>query len=117
MSKIHLSVVTRAGLVLAKHVFQVHCTDASGNVVVAKALRRRDVLPFFLLLPPCLVGMEACGSAHHWARELLALGHDLKLIPPAYVKPFVRRQKNDRNDAAAIHEPLGRPGLRFVRVR
>jgi transposase len=119
MSKLpsDLSAVTSVGLDLAKHVFQVHCTDASGQVIVAKALRRRELLPFFASLPPCLVGMEACGSAHHWGRELSALGHEVKLIPPAYVKPFVKRQKNDANDAAAIHETLGRPGLRFVKVR
>ena len=119
MSKIaaDLSVVTSVGLDLAKHVFQVHCVDAGGRVVIAKALRRRELLPFFASLPKCLVGMEACGSAHHWGRELAAQGHEVKLIPPAYVKPFVRRQKNDANDAAAIHETLFRPGLRFVKVR
>lgn len=119
MSKIvpDLSVVTCVGLDLAKHVFQVHCTDPNGTVIVAKALRRRDLLPFFAALPRCLIGMEACGSAHHWGRELIALGHEVRLIPPAYVKPFVKRQKNDKNDAAAIHETLGRPGLRFVKVR
>ena len=119
MSKLaaDLSVVTSVGLDLAKHVFQVHCVDVGGKVVVAKALRRREVLPFFASLPKCLIGMEACSSAHHWGRELVALGHDVKLIPPAYVKPFVKRQKNDANDAAAIHETLGRPGLRFVKVR
>jgi transposase len=102
---------------LAKHVFQVHCVDAGGKVVVARALRRREMLPFFASLPACTVGMEACGSAHHWGRELVALGHEVRLIAPVYVKPFVRRQKNDANDAAAIHETLGRPGLRFVKVR
>jgi len=118
MSKVaaDLSVVTSVGLDLAKHVFQVHAVDASGKVIVARALRRRELLPFFASLPKCLVGMEACGSAHHWGRELTALGHEVKLIPPAYVKPFVKRQKNDANDAAAIHETLGRPGLRFVKV-
>jgi transposase len=119
MSKLpsDLSPVTRVGLDLAKHVFQVHATDAAGKVIVAKALRRREVLPFFASLRPCLVGLEACGSAHHWGRELIALGHEVRLIPPAYVKPFVKRQKNDANDAAAIHETLSRPGLRFVKVR
>ena len=119
MSKLtaDLSCVTSVGLDLAKHVFQAHAVDAGGKVIVARALRRRDLLPFFASLPPCLVGMEACGSAHHWGRELIALGHEVKLIPPAYVKPFVKRQKNDANDAAAIHETLSRPGLRFVKVR
>src|ERR1022692_1859379 len=87
-----LSSVTTVAVDLAKHVFQVHGCDAGGKVVVAKALRRKDVLPFFAALGPCLVGMEACGSTHHWARELMALGHEVKLIPPAYVKPFVKRQ-------------------------
>jgi transposase len=119
MSKLpsDLSTVTTVAVDLAKHIFQVHGCDAAGKVVVAKALRRREVLPFFAALGPCLVGLEACGSAHHWGRALLALGHDVKLIPPAYVKPFVKRQKNDRNDAAAIYEALFRPGLRFVAVR
>lgn len=119
MSKLpnDLSSVTCVAVDLAKHVFQVHATDAAGRVIVAKALRRKDVVPFFASLRPCLVGMEACGSAHHWGRALIALGHDVKLIAPAYVKPFVKRQKNDRNDAAAIYETLSRPGLRFVTVR
>jgi len=119
MSKLSLdlSTVTTVAVDLAKHVFQVHGCDATGKVIVAKALRRKEVLPFFASLGPCLVGMEACGSAHHWGRELMALGHDVKLIPPVYVKPFVKRQKNDRNDAAAIYEALFRPGLRFVKVR
>jgi len=81
-----LSSVTTVGLDLAKHVFQVHGVDASGRVIVAKALRRKDVLAFFAQLPECLVGMEACGSAHHWARELIKLGHDARMMPPAYVK-------------------------------
>jgi transposase len=112
-----LSSVTTVAVDLAKHVFQVHGCDATGKVIVTKALRRKDVLPFFASLGPCLVGMEACGSAHHWGRALMILGHDVKLIPPAYVKPFVKRQKNDKNDAAAIYETLFRPGLRFVKVR
>jgi transposase len=83
-----LSSVTTVGLDLAKHVFQVHAIGAFGRVIVAKALRRKDVLFFFAQLPKCLVGMEACGSAHHWARELIKLGHDARMMPPAYVKPY-----------------------------
>jgi len=111
------SVVTTVGLDLAKHVFQVHGIDSQGRVVVTKALRRKDVLSFFAQLPKCLVGIEACGSAHHWARELIGLGHDARLMPPAYVKPYVRRQKNDAADAAAICEAVARPSMRFVAVR
>jgi transposase len=113
----NLSSVTSVGLDLAKLVFQVHCVDASGQLVVAKALKRKAVLAFFGTLPPCLVGLEACGSAHHWARELIKLGHDARIMPPAYVKPYVRRQKNDAADAAAICEALTRPSMRFVGVR
>ena len=112
-----LSSVTTVGLDLAKHVFQVHGVDASGRVIVVKALRRKDVLAFFAQLPECLVGMEACGSAHHWARELIKLGHDARMMPPAYVKPYVRRQKNDAADAAGICEAVTRPSMRFVGVR
>ena len=97
-----LSSITTVGRDLAKHVFQVHCVDASGRVVVAKAIRRNTLLEFFASLPPCLVGLEACGSAHYWARELMALGHEARMMPPAYVKPYIRRQKNDASDAAAI---------------
>jgi transposase len=112
-----LSSVTTVGLDLAKHVFQVHCIDASGRVVVAKPIRRNKLLEFFVSLPPCLVGLEASGSAHHWARELIKLGHDARMMPPAYVKPYVRRQKNDSADAAAICEAATRPSMRFVGVR
>jgi transposase len=111
------SVVTTVGLDLAKHVFQVHGIDSAGRVIVAKALRRKDVLSFFAQLPKCLVGLEACGSAHYWARELVALGHDARLMPPSYVKPYVRRQKNDAADAAAICEAVARPSMRFVGLR
>jgi len=111
-----LSSVTTVGLDLAKHVFQVHGVDASGRVVVTKAIRRNKLLEFFASLPPCLVGLEACGSAHHWARELVKLGHDARMMPPAYVKPYIRRQKNDASDAAAICEAVTRhPG--YVRFR
>jgi transposase len=112
-----LSSVTTVGLDLAKHVFQVHCVDAAGRVVVAKAIRRGKLLEFFASLPPCLVGLEACGSAHHWARELVKLGHEARMMPPAYVKPYIRRQKNDASDAAAICEAVTRPSMRFVGVR
>jgi hypothetical protein len=113
----NLSSVTTVGLDLAKLVFQVHCVDTSGRVVVAKTMKRKKVLVFFAALPPCLVGLEACGSAHHWARELIKLGHDARIMPPAYVKPYVRRQKNDAADAAAICEAVTRPSMRFVGVR
>jgi transposase len=112
-----LSCVTTVGLDLAKHIFFVHAVDAEGKVVVAGELRRRDVAAFFASLPPCLVGIEACGSAHHWGRTLIAQGHDVRLMPPAYVKPYVKRQKNDAADAAAICEAVTRPSMRFVRVR
>jgi len=111
------SSVTRIGLDLAKHVFQVHAIDASGVVIVAKAVRRGKLLEFFGALPRCVVAMEACSTAHHWGRALIGLGFDVRLIPPAHVKPYVRRNKNDAADAAAICEAAGRPGQRFVRVR
>jgi transposase len=114
---INLSSVTTVGLDLAKHVFQVHGVDASECVVVAKAIRRNKLLEFFASLPPCLVGLEASGSAHHWARELMALGHEARMMPPAYVKPYIRQQKNDASDAAAICEAVTRPSMRFVAVR
>ena len=119
MSKLtmDMSAVAAVGLDLAKHVFQVHAIDASGRVLLSKALRRKDLLTFFASLPGCLIGLEACGSAHHWARELIKLGHDVRLMPPAYVKAYVRRQKNDAADAAAICEAVTRPSMRFVPVR
>ena len=103
----------RLGSIWAKHVFQVHGVDASGRVVVAKAMRRNKLLEFFASLPACLVGLEASGSAHHWARELIRLGHEARMIPPAYVKPYIRRQKNDAADAAAICEAMTRPSMRL----
>ena len=109
--------ISTIGLDLAKSVFQVHGVDASGEVVAAKALRRGQVLTFFSKLPPCLVGMEACATAHYWARELAKLGHTVRLMPPAYVKPYVRRGKNDAADAAAICEAVTRPSMRFVPVK
>jgi len=113
----NLARVTRVGLDLAKNVFQVHCVDAKGEVMVARKLRRGDVLEFFGGLGSCVVAMEACGSAHHWGREIAALGHKVKLIPPAHVKPYVRRNKTDAADAAAICEAALRPEQRFVPVR
>src|SRR6478735_5572996 len=101
---IDLSAAVTVGLDLAKLIFQVHVVDGKGGVLLTRAIRRRDLLPFFEQLPPCLVGLEACGSAHHWARRLIGCGHDVRLMPPAYVKAYVRRQKNDAADAAAICE-------------
>ncbi|NIP17542.1 MAG: IS110 family transposase [Xanthomonadales bacterium] len=109
--------VTTIGLDLAKNVFQVHGVDAEGNVVIRRQLRRSQVLPFFRKLEPCLVGLEACATAHHWARELMALGHEVRLMPPHYVKPYVKRGKNDAADAAAIAEAVTRPTMRFVAVK
>ena len=105
------------GLDLAKSIFQVHRTDGSGRVLERKRLRRARLLAYFAALPPSLVGLEACASAHHWARELMALGHEVRLIAPRYVKPYVQRQKNDAADAAAIAEAMGRPHMRFVPVK
>jgi transposase len=113
----NLSTVTRVGLDLAKRVFQVHAVDAKGEIVVARKLTRSQLVPFFAELPPCGVAMEACSSAHHWGRALIELGHEVRLIPPAHVKPYVRRNKNDQVDAAAIYEAMSRPGQRFVPVR
>src|SRR5499426_2915513 len=105
------------GLDLAKKVFQIHGVDAKGKVVVARKLRRKQVLAFFAKLAPCLVGMEACGSAHYWGREIAKLGHTVKLMPPRYVKPYVKRGKTDAIDAAAICEAVTRPNMSFVPVK
>lgn len=105
------------GLDLAKSVFQVHAVDEAGKAVVKKALRRSQVVPFFSKLAPCVVGMEACGTSHHWVRELAGLGHEVKLMPPAYVKPYVKRGKTDANDAEAICEAVTRPTMRFVAIK
>ncbi|THD49304.1 MAG: transposase, partial [Bradyrhizobium sp.] len=109
-----MQTITTIGLDIAKSVFQVHGVDASGQVVIRRQLKRRYVLPFFQKLSPCLVGIEACASAHHWSRELQALGHTVRLMPPAYVKPYVKRQKNDATDAEAICEAVTRANMRFV---
>jgi transposase len=105
------------GLDLAKSVFQVHGVDAEGRVVVRRQLRRSQLLAFFQRLGPCLVGMEACAGAHHWAREFGAMGHEVRLMPPAYVKPYVKRGKTDAADAEAICEAVTRPTMRFVPVK
>jgi len=105
------------GLDLAKNVFQLHGIDASGAVVLRRQLKRAAVEKFFAHLPPCLVGMEACGSAHHWARVIGRYGHEVRLMPPAYVKPYVKRNKNDGRDAEAICEAVSRPSMRFVPVK
>ena len=109
--------ITTIGIDLAKRVFYIHGVDAAGNVVVSRPLRRKDLLAFLAKLPPCLVGMEACGSAHYWAREIAALGHTVKLMPPTYVKAYVKRGKTDAGDAAAICEAVGRPNMTFVLVK
>ena len=109
-----MQTITTIGLDIAKSVFQVHGVDAAGQVVVRRQLKRRYVLAFFQKLPPCLIGIEACASSHYWSRELRALGHTVRLMPPAYVKPYVKRQKNDATDAEAICEAVTRANMRFV---
>ena len=112
-----MQTVTTIGLDIAKSVFQVHGVDAAGQVVVRRQLKRRYVLAFFEKLPPCLIGIEACASSHHWSRELQALGHKVRLMPPAYVRPYVKRQKNDAADAEAICEAVTRANMRFVETK
>ena len=109
--------ITTIGLDIAKNVFQVHGIDAAEKVVVRKQLRRSQVLAFFKALPPCLVGMEACATAHYWARELTKLGHQVRLMPAKDVKAYVKRNKNDAADAEAICEAVRRPTMRFVQVK
>jgi len=109
--------ITTVGLDIAKSVFQVHGINADGRVIIRRQLKRRYVLAFFQKLPPCLVGIEACASSHHWSRELKALGHTVRLMPPAYVKPYVKRQKNDAADAEAICEAVTRANMRFVATK
>ena len=112
-----MQTITTIGFDIAKSVFQVHGVDAEGKVLLRRQLKRRYVLAFFQKLPPCLVGIEACASAHHWSRELTALGHTVRLMPPAYVKPYVKRHKNDATDAEAICEAVARPNMRFVATK
>ncbi len=110
--------VRTVGIDLAKQVFQVHGVDDAGRPVLKERLRRAELRAFFAeLAPPCLIGMEACASAHYWARELAAVGHEVRLMPPSYVKPYVKRQKNDAADAEAICEAVTRPTMRFVPVK
>ena len=109
--------IATIGLDLAKTIFQVHGVDGEGGVVIRRRLRRAEVAKFFAGLAPCLVGMEACAGAHFWARTIAELGHEVRLMPPAYVKPYVRRQKNDLADAAAICEAVTRPSMRFVPIK
>jgi transposase len=112
-----MQAITTIGLDIAKSVFQVHGVDTEGNVIVRRQLKRRYVLAFFQKLPPCVVGLEACASSHHWARQLQAFGHTIRMMPPAYVKPYVKRHKNDAADAEAICEAATRPNMRFVTIK
>lgn len=112
-----MQAVKTIGLDIAKSVFQVHGVDANGQVVVRRKLKRRYVLAFFQKVRPCLVGMEACATSHYWSRELQALGHRVRLMPPSYVKPYVKRQKNDAADAEAICEAVSRANMRFVETK
>ena len=109
-----MQAITTIGLDIAKSVFQVHGIDAEDKVIIRRQLKRRYVLAFFQKLAPCLVGIEACASSHHWSRELKALGHTVRLMPPAYVKPYVKRQKNDAADAEAICEAVSRVGASLI---
>jgi transposase len=109
--------VITIGFDIAKAVFQVHGVDGAGAVVIRKRISRSKVLEFFATLPACLIGIEACPSAHHWSRELEGLGHSVKLMPPNYVKAYLKRSKNDANDAEAICEAVTRPSMRFVPIK
>src|ERR1700685_907983 len=109
--------ITTVGLDLAKNVFQVHAINSASEVVMKKTLRRVQMRRFFEQLDPCLVGIEACGTSHYWAREITKLGHEVRLMPPAYVKPYVKRGKTDASDAEAICEAVRRPTMRFVAIK
>src|SRR5438874_10351028 len=112
-----MQAITTIGLDIAKSLFQVHGIDAAGNVILRRQLRRRYVLTFFQRLQPCLIGIEACASSHYWSRELNALGHTVRLMPPAYVKPYVKRHKNDAADAEASCEAVTRAMMRFMATK
>jgi transposase len=117
MKEVTTKAAATIGLDLGKSVFRVHGVDEAGRRVFNRALKRAELLQFFAAQRPCLVGMEACAGAHYWARQLMALGHEVKLMPPQYVKPYVKRQKTDANDAAAIAEAVRRPDMRFVAIK
>ncbi len=112
-----MNAITTVGLDIAKSVFQIHAIDAEGNIIVRRQVKRGQVVKVFAARPPALIGIEACATAHHWARELTRLGHEVRLMPPAYVKPYVNRQKNDAADAEAICEAVTRPTMRLVPVK
>lgn len=112
-----MGAITTIGLDLAKSVFQVHAVDATGNVVTRRAIRRSQLLDFFSRTPPCLVGVEACASAHYWTREISKLGHQVRIMPAAYVKAYLKRNKTDAADAEAICEAVTRPTMRFVPMK
>ena len=112
-----MKAVKTVGLDIAKSVFQVHGVDAAGEVVIRRQLKRRHVLAYFEKLTPCLVGIEACATSHHWSRELQTLGHTVRLMPPSYVKPYVKRRKNDETDAETICEAVNRTNMRFVATK
>ena len=112
-----MQAITTIGLDIAKSVFQVHGVDVQGKVLIRRKLKRQYVLAFFQKLSPCLVGIEACATSHHWSRELKRLGHTVRLMPPAYVKPYVKRQKNDATDVEAICEVVTRANMRFVETK
>ena len=109
--------ITTIGIDLAKNVLQIHGVNERGKKIFNKQLRSQQVLAYFVQLPPCLIGLEACGSAHHWARQLQAMGHTVKLMAPQFVKPYVKTNKNDAADAEAICEAVTRPNMRFVPIK